>query len=612
VGSAGTDQLGTSSDEFDEARWTDLITARVLNPDRLAAVAETHMVESELEAVFDRLTQLASAVLHTPWAFVTLVDDRRSFWKSCFGTGAVTVADRQNPVDESFCQYVVATGDTLLIDDARLDDRTRSNPSIVSMGVLAWAGSPLLSASGEVLGTFCVVSDQARRWTADDEQVLETLAAAAASEIQLRTALQSATATAAHLAFELAARAELGRRSQFMADFARQLSAADSTTQIAGIVSSTGRDVISAVYVNLHLVDASTSRLSIIHSPSVPDDIVERYQTLPIDESTASGCAVVRGTPVFASTMQEYAAQWPDVAADAAAIGARSAAAWPLFRSDGSVMGALSIGWPTEVEFTQLLRAALATLAQISAAAIERGQVGEARHHFVIALQHALLPGLPQLSGLDTAARYLPANSELGFGGDWYDVISITPTVTAVVVGDVCGHGIDAAATMALLRGSINALVRLNVDSLESVFDQAESWLPGPADFVATVAVHLIDTATDTMSYVSAGHPPSIVIDRDGQFVLLESGRRRVLGAGGDTPTVGRAQFGPGSVLIAYTDGLVERRGETIDDGIDRVVQCVLAQSGRSCEQTAVALERSIHWVPTDDVAFAIVARTAD
>ncbi|MCU1361719.1 MAG: Serine phosphatase RsbU, regulator of sigma subunit, partial [Ilumatobacteraceae bacterium] len=181
---------------FDAAGWAELIRDRVSEPRRLAAVAQTGLIESGLELVFDRLTQLAGAVLGTPWAFVTLVDDRRSFWKSCFGTGAITVADRQNRVEESFCQYVVATGEALLIDDARVDLRTKSNPSIASMGVIAWAGCPVRSASGEVLGTFCVVSDEVRHWTDDDAGVLETLAAAAASEIQLRTALQGATDTA--------------------------------------------------------------------------------------------------------------------------------------------------------------------------------------------------------------------------------------------------------------------------------------------------------------------------------------------------------------------------------------------------------------------------------
>ena len=218
-----------------------MIRAQVGDPTRLAAVAATNLLDSDLEEVFDRLTRLAAAVLDVPWAFVTLVDERRSFWKSCFGTGTVEVSDRQHAVEESFCQYVVATGDSLLIDDARLDERTKQNPSIESMGVIAWAGSPLLSADGHVLGTFCVVSSQPRHWSAADAGVLETLAGAAASEIQLRTALATARYAADALAAELAIRNEIGRRSELMSALALELSAAARADEVAHIVASTGR-----------------------------------------------------------------------------------------------------------------------------------------------------------------------------------------------------------------------------------------------------------------------------------------------------------------------------------------------------------------------------------
>ena len=191
---------------FDRVAWEALIRSRVGDDSRLAAVADTGLLDSGPDDVFDRLTRLAAAVLVVPWAFVTLVDDHRSFWKSCFGTGAIDPGDRQNPVDESFCQYVVATGEALLIDDARRDERTRKNPAIESMGVAAWAGFPILSSSGHVLGTFCVVDSTAHAWSETDRLALGTLAGAAASEIQLRTALFAAEEVADELTKQLAMR----------------------------------------------------------------------------------------------------------------------------------------------------------------------------------------------------------------------------------------------------------------------------------------------------------------------------------------------------------------------------------------------------------------------
>jgi GAF domain-containing protein len=600
---------GSATERFDRDAWHRRIREAVQDPERLDAVAATGLVGSELEPLFDRLTELAAAVLGARWSFVTLVDDERSFWKSAFGTGATEASARQNRVEESFCQYVVASGEPLLISDARLDDRTNDNESIESMGVVAWAGSPIVAAEGHVLGTFCVVDDATREWTAADSVVLETLAGAAASEIQLRTALRRSTITAERLAEQLENRDSVARRSQLMTELAQQLSAAASAADVSRVVASTGRGVLDALFVNIDLLDHSATRLTIIHSPSVPDEIVERYSTLELEESTAPGAAILRQQPVFASTWDEFVAQWPAVADDAHAIGLRSAAAWPLFRSDGTVIGALSVGWSEETVFGPLLRAALLTLAQMCSAALERGQADDVRAGFVLALQHALLPAVPSIPGLDLATEYLPANDELGFGGDWYDIFALSPTRTAIVVGDVCGHGISAAATMAVLRGSLNALTRLNADSLATVFDAVEDTFLGSDQFVATVAIHVVDTSTNDLTSVSAGHPPSVIVLPDGRSSVVDGGRRPVLGMGGPIARVDRTSLPPGAVLVAYTDGLVERRGRTIDEGISNLIDVVALARDDTAADIGSAIAVSVSHARTDDVAYVVIKR---
>jgi serine phosphatase RsbU (regulator of sigma subunit) len=281
-----------------------------------------------------------------------------------------------------------------------------------------------------------------------------------------------------------------------------------------------------------------------------------------------------------------------------------------MFRSDGSVLGALSVGWDTDVELGPLLRGALLTLTQMCAAALERGWVREERNGFLVALQRALLPPVPEVSGLDIAARYLPPNNTLGFGGDWYDLFEVGPTLFAVIVGDVCGHGIEAAAAMAQLRGSFNALTRIFVDSLGDLFDHVERWLPALPDFVATVAVHVVDTTTGTVRYVSAGHPPSTIMRTDGRALTLDEGRRPVLGMGGRRPDAGIARLEPGDALVADTDGLLERRDRSLDEGIADVAQVVRTARSGSAEVIADALEAAIDWSPVDDVAFTVVRRT--
>lgn len=163
------------------------IAEAVHDPRRLAAVRRSALLDTPAEEPFDRLAALAATLLEAPFAFVTVVDGARSFWKSAVG---VEPGVRQNPVEESFCQYVVGSGRELVVSDAANDPRTRANPSVRAMGVAAWAGFPLRAPGGEVLGSFCVVDSALRDWTARDIDVLRTLASAAASEIALRASVR--------------------------------------------------------------------------------------------------------------------------------------------------------------------------------------------------------------------------------------------------------------------------------------------------------------------------------------------------------------------------------------------------------------------------------------
>ena len=243
------------------------------------------------------------------------------------------------------------------------------------------------------------------------------------------------------------------------------------------------------------------------------------------------------------------------------AAGLESTASIPLFRADRSVAGAVGVGWSGPTEFTPIVRSVLTTVSEMCAQALDRSQVGDARTQFVRSLQYALLSSTGLRDGLDIAAEYIAANNALGFGGDWYDFIHLSPTRTALVVGDICGHGIEAAARMTQIRGAINALVSLHSNQLGRLFDRAEQQLNLSAnEFVATLSVHVIDTDTNTISYVSAGHPPALLVDEFGNATFLEGGRRPVLGIGGPVPTDGTSGLHSGSILVAYTDGLVEQR----------------------------------------------------
>jgi PAS domain S-box-containing protein len=216
------------------------------------------------------------------------------------------------------------------------------------------------------------------------------------------------------------------------------------------------------------------------------------------------------------------------------------------------------------------------------------GRVDEQRRT-ALALQHAILG--PANLPVGFAARYQPATRPLEVGGDWYDVVAIDESRIAMVVGDCVGHGLSAATVMGQLRSACRALLlqRLSpADTLDGL-DRFAAGLAGASCTTACCAI--IDTTTGELTYSSAGHPPPILAHPDGTITMLEDGRTIPLGIEVDRfrPT-GRATVPAGATLLMYTDGLVERRGLTMDDGIGRVAALVSGGLGSALDELAACV----------------------
>ena len=210
--------------------------------DRLAAVRATDLLDAEAGESFDRLTALARRLTGAPLAFLTVVDDQRSYWLSRQGLPADGPV--QNTVDESFCQYVLA-GEPLIVADVTAHDRTRENPSVEGMGVRAWAGFPVHTPGGQVLGSFCVVDTEVHEWTPDDVAVLRDLAAIASREVALRAATAAAEVAGA------AARAE-AERASLLARIGGLLTAGSSPHRRVGGDRHPGRARSGRLRLRLH------------------------------------------------------------------------------------------------------------------------------------------------------------------------------------------------------------------------------------------------------------------------------------------------------------------------------------------------------------------------
>ncbi len=603
--------MGDQPEPWDGAAWQARLQARVVDPQRVAATEATRLLDSKPDESFDQLARLAAAVLGVPWVFVTLVDEHRSFWMGAVGVDPDpgTELYGENTVGDSFCQYVIAADDAVVIDEAPLDPRSDRNPSIESMGVVAWAGFPLRSIDGYVVGTFCAVDRVARRWSGEDITLLHALASAATSHLQLRAALAAANESAEELRAEMERREVLVSRATILAQLAQELSAVSTVDQVAHVVTTTGRDVLGAAFANIAVVDAEHPQLRIVHSPSLPPAMAERYSQIGLSDDLPLAHAVTRGETILLPDLETVRARYPLLLDDTMAAGLEATASIPLFRADRSVAGAVGVGWNGPMVFTPFIRSALTTVSEMCAQALDRSQVGDARTQFVRSLQYALLSSTPLRTGLDIAAEYIAANDALGFGGDWYDFIHISPTRTALVVGDVCGHGIEAAARMTQIRGAINALVSLHSNQLDRLFDRAEQQLNlSTNDFVATLSVHVIDTETNTINYVSAGHPPAVLVDVFGKATLLEDGRRPVLGIGGPVPKTAYVDFAPGSILVAYTDGLVEQE-RNLDHGLQLLSDRIVEAQGGTAREISNAVASTIPINAPDDIAYTVICR---
>ncbi|MGW0608980.1 SpoIIE family protein phosphatase [Streptomyces sp. NPDC002788] len=284
--------------------------------------------------------------------------------------------------------------------------------------------------------------------------------------------------------------------------------------------------------------------------------------------------------------------------------GAHSYLALPLM-ARGKVLGTLSLyRTVNERPFDDRDRVLASELAARAAICIDNARLYGRERGTALTLQRSLLPSTPaEQEGLDIAARYRPALSEVG--GDWYDVLPLGPGRTGLVVGDVMGKGVQAAAIMGQLSTATRALARLDLPPAE-LLRHLDDIAGSLGDAIATCVYAVCDLGRGTCALSSAGHLPPVLAGADGSAKLVDVPGGVPLGVGGvDFGTV-EVEFAPGSLLALYTDGLVENRGEPIDTGLDTLTR-LLQNAGPSLQRTSDSLLSALSPEPDDDVALLLV-----
>ncbi len=329
------------------------------------------------------------------------------------------------------------------------------------------------------------------------------------------------------------------------------------------------------------------------------------------------------GVPVFVASPEEYLATYSHRAELMAMSQKKAWAFLPLIAS-GRPIGICVLSWEQPRRLIGEERTLLTALSGLVAQALERARLYDAEHSLAQELQRGLLPRvLPSLSSVTTAAAYLPAGTGAQVGGDWYDVIPLSADRVALVIGDVMGHGLPEAITMGRLRTAVRTLVALEQPPDEVLAHLNDLVSDLGDDFYATCLYVVYDPVGRSCVMARTGHPPPAIVHPDGSVHFPELAPNPPLGAA--TPPIETTELNmpEGSLLVLYTDGLIESAHRDSDTGMSELAGALASAPDRKpsgdreseiqdlnrlCESLMATLV-SPH-EPADDDTAILVART--
>ncbi|MFG3345760.1 SpoIIE family protein phosphatase [Streptomyces sp. NPDC048018] len=286
-------------------------------------------------------------------------------------------------------------------------------------------------------------------------------------------------------------------------------------------------------------------------------------------------------------------------------------------RGPREVLGALTLGrGDNPVPFTTSDLSLLEDITRRAGLAISNSRLYQRQRRISETMQRHLLPRLPDVPGIELHASYLPAPDASQVGGDWYDAFTLPDDTTGLAVGDVAGHDLEAAARMAQLRNMLRALAWSEPHPPSAVgrLDQVMARTPGMS--TATLILGRLTSTPQagwTWEWTNAGHPPPLLITRDGRAAFLRTPRSLLLGTGVHVAR-GRdsVHLAPGSTLLLYTDGLIESRSRGIEPGLARLRRHAAALAHHSLGVVCERLIEDVRPQDNDDDVVLLAVRVPD
>ncbi|MEU5635172.1 SpoIIE family protein phosphatase [Streptomyces rishiriensis] len=288
------------------------------------------------------------------------------------------------------------------------------------------------------------------------------------------------------------------------------------------------------------------------------------------------------------------------------ATGIHSAAIAPI-RSTRAVLGALTLGRAGQPgDYNPADLPLIEDIARRAGLALDNARLYQRQRKVAETMQNHLLPQMPRVPGLQMTVRYLPAPDASQVGGDWYDAFSLSDGSTALAVGDVVGHDLEAAAGMAQVRNMLRAYAWALQEPPSRIVDRLDEAVMHITDVaMATLILAKVEEADEgrwKLTWTNAGHPPPLLISHDGLAEYLTDGHGILLGTGARRPrSDATALLPPGSTLLLYTDGLIEEPGHSLDDGLHRLRQHAAALAHRPLASFTDQLLRRVRPAANDD-----------